>query len=914
MKKGFTLIELLAVIVILAIIALISYPYFLGLIMESRKNAFKVSVENVVDGISIKMVNKNDNFNPVVITEKNLEEMIGVPGENYSNLELSIIDNKQIYINVKGRKKWTGLTACGSRGSIRVVEADKCGDNGQLYTEEEITAKINAGYIPISNADELNNIRFDEINIFGKGTKWEKAYAGGLNKNYIQIANIDMDNTKWNTGEGWLPLGTMQYDCNIDITEQEGELFSGIYDGAGFKIKNLYINREISLIPVGLFSSSSGSFYNMYLDNVDITGGNDTQPMPTAALVGQTTGTDIEIKNIIITGNIKTIGGDAGHVAAFVGFANNLNKISFTSSHFVGSVFADYNFVGGFIGRIFNYEEILIENSTVKGDIISTYNYTAGFIGGASTEKSIDKYDLDLIHETVDFPNSVIIKNSNFRGDVISQYNKTGGLIGEVKGANSLVIDSSYAQADIISDYNKTGGLVGELVFVADINIKNSHHDGIIFSAYNKTGGLVGEVNRFKNLEVDYSYHIGDITSDYNKTGGLFGEVTWMGDNYDEETFGMKADNVIIKNSYSRSDIRSTYNKTAGIIGSLNEVSNVIIDNVHYEGIVNGAYTKIAGLIGNVLDIHTLTIKNSNVKATILGYEGDLGGLIGRIDFVDTTVLDNNVFEGEINISKDQDNYDDRISYYVNRVGGLVGGIGADSGWDVKPENYEANVFIKNSKVNAEIHGKGTRIGGLIGASDITYAITDVYYVTIDNSSFNGNIYSYSRSYDVSQENGEIVIENEEYYYLATGGLVGSTNFLTINNSYSRGNLFASVSSLAMCRKEVLTNNSIGGMVGHINTSVEINNSYSAMKIKVLDNDAPADSSLISNVKAMSGDYTKTVINNSYYDSTISGFDDSLAIGKTTSELKSGQSNAEIFNGWNTDIWDFKANEYPMFK
>lgn len=47
MKKGFTLIELLAVIVIIGIIALITYPIVNNVIAESEKNTFKASIEEL---------------------------------------------------------------------------------------------------------------------------------------------------------------------------------------------------------------------------------------------------------------------------------------------------------------------------------------------------------------------------------------------------------------------------------------------------------------------------------------------------------------------------------------------------------------------------------------------------------------------------------------------------------------------------------------------------------------------------------------------------------------------------------------------------------------------------------------------------------------------------------------------------
>ena len=71
-KKGFTLIELLAVIVILAIITLILVPIVSEVIETSRKQAFRESVNGIIDStnnyISDYILNHNSELNefPVI--------------------------------------------------------------------------------------------------------------------------------------------------------------------------------------------------------------------------------------------------------------------------------------------------------------------------------------------------------------------------------------------------------------------------------------------------------------------------------------------------------------------------------------------------------------------------------------------------------------------------------------------------------------------------------------------------------------------------------------------------------------------------------------------------------------------------------------------------------------------------------
>ena len=97
---------------------------------------------------------------------------------------------------------------------------------------------------PITTCTELQNIR------------------NNLAGDYYLANDIDCSCTSdWNGGAGFEPIGT------------SGSKFTGTFDGKGYKITNLYINRP-STYNVGLFGSTgSGSeIKNVSLEEVNVSG------------------------------------------------------------------------------------------------------------------------------------------------------------------------------------------------------------------------------------------------------------------------------------------------------------------------------------------------------------------------------------------------------------------------------------------------------------------------------------------------------------------------------------------------------------------------------------------------------------------------------------------------------------------
>lgn len=252
------------------------------------------------------------------------------------------------------------------------------------------TATMPAGQGTLSDPykiETLNNLYW----ITALGTVNGLTQAQRWSRHYIQIANIDASaTTGWFSSKGWLPIGTPS------IT------FTGSYDGKGFAINALFINRpdrRTDIDYVGLFGylGSAGILKNLGLTSVNITGKNDL-----AAVVGKNDGT---ISNCYSTGTIvgqNRTGGVVGHNTGTI-------EVSYSESGVNGRLN-----VGGLVGLN-------------EGDVSFSY----ANIGGGK-------------YITTSTQNSVL-----------------GGLVGQNNPSGS--INSCYSTVDIffLSDPVLGGGFVG---------------------------------------------------------------------------------------------------------------------------------------------------------------------------------------------------------------------------------------------------------------------------------------------------------------------------------------------------------------------------------------------------------------------------------------------------------------------
>ena len=140
-----------------------------------------------------------------------------------------------------------------------------------------------------------------------------------LSWHYILMADLDLGVNPYNTGSGWNPIGT----------------FTGVFDGNGHTISNLFIDRSTS-DDVGLFSGLAGTVKNLHVGINSITGRDYT-----GGIVGRVYSTG-KIEHCSVTG-----GSINGNV--WVGGVAGANQGSISNCYVTGMV-SGSNRVGGVAG------------------------------------------------------------------------------------------------------------------------------------------------------------------------------------------------------------------------------------------------------------------------------------------------------------------------------------------------------------------------------------------------------------------------------------------------------------------------------------------------------------------------------------------------------------------------------------
>ncbi|WP_027340344.1 GLUG motif-containing protein [Halonatronum saccharophilum] len=323
-----------------------------------------------------------------------------------------------------------------------------------------------------------------------------------LDAHYKLGNNIDASITKsndYNNGKGFRGIGEYIDEYEIifnDIRRYKHKIFSGVFDGNGYEIRNLYINRD-SEEGVGLFSVFTGTIKNLGLVDIEVKGKNKV-----GGLFGYGGGI---VKNSYIKGKVEGI----ENVGGLAGYSH---RGEIEASYFEGSVKGE-DTVGGLVGYhngqlINSYSEVDVKGEYRVGGLVGFH-----FLGDIEGSSSRGLVEGDIFVGGLVGRSNGDTTNTYFKGNV-NGTEEVGGLV----GGNTGAISKSYAQSDVKGN-ERIGGLAGSNI---NSSIEKSYSQGTV-KGINFIGGLVGEnFSGVSKARIKNSYSQSNVEGE-EAVGGLVG-------------------------------------------------------------------------------------------------------------------------------------------------------------------------------------------------------------------------------------------------------------------------------------------------------------------------------------------------------------------------------------------------------
>ena len=309
-----------------------------------------------------------------------------------------------------------------------INNSDDIDDNNDGITDADADSD---GLIEVSTLEQLNAIRYNLAGTGRTSSEGEEIDSSGCPavildgvlqlhcSGYELTNNLDFDTNAdgvmdendayWNDGEGWVPIGN-----------SSSLAFQTIFDGGGYQIRNLFINRSTTGY-IGLFGVISGK--------------------------------SAQVRNVRLTGALMCVVGE-DHVGGLVGYANSTAMIE--QSYVTGVVTGDHS-VGGLVGSLDSSSTV--SKSFVTG-AVNGYRYVGGLVGRSSSAVSIKNSfavggvnGAQYVGGLVGYASSGLIMNAFAAGSVTV----TDGYGGGVVGYGDITITNSHWATDTTRQLNSEG-------------------------------------------------------------------------------------------------------------------------------------------------------------------------------------------------------------------------------------------------------------------------------------------------------------------------------------------------------------------------------------------------------------------------------------------------------------------------
>ncbi|MCA9459244.1 MAG: hypothetical protein KC550_01715 [Nanoarchaeota archaeon] len=289
--------------------------------------------------------------------------------------------------------------------------------------------------------------------------------SSNLTAHYILNNNIDCDGFDYGDSKGFMPIG-----------ENLTSYFNGSFDGMGYELNNLLINRSSSTY-IGLFGINYGN-----ISNIGITNSNVYGSIGVGTLIGVNMISSF-INNSYVIGNIS---GNM-YVGGLVGYSKGLIENSYVIGKVNGS-----NHVGGLVGH-----NRYIINKSYSISNVSGSTYVGGLVGNNFGGLIQNSYSI----------------NSYIQGDSV-----VGGLVGLNTGG---IITNSFSTNNVSASINFGGGLIG---FNNSGSIINNSYWNNETSNVNVSAGGTGK--NTTDMYLQSTYNTWD-TNIWTFTNTSYPQLTW---------------------------------------------------------------------------------------------------------------------------------------------------------------------------------------------------------------------------------------------------------------------------------------------------------------------------------------------------------------------------------------------------
>ncbi|MFD0676047.1 MULTISPECIES: cadherin-like beta sandwich domain-containing protein [unclassified Paenibacillus] len=239
-------------------------------------------------------------------------------------------------VSVIGGSKLTGSTVSDLQIADNTIKVTVTAEDG---TKKIYLLIVTRGkYVPTAE-EKMDGEGTEEIPYIVKTPTHLNFMRNNIDAMYKLGADIDLTGFSAPDGKGWLPIGI-----------SSPESFKGSFDGNGYKIIGMTINRP-DLDYVGLFGyATSATFKNIQMIDVNVTGKNNT-----GGFVGYTGGNGTTDKSYVtgkVTGN-NYVGGFSG-ASQRSPVSNSYANVEVTGNQNVGGLTGNLDNSGGTFGKITN--------------------------------------------------------------------------------------------------------------------------------------------------------------------------------------------------------------------------------------------------------------------------------------------------------------------------------------------------------------------------------------------------------------------------------------------------------------------------------------------------------------------------------------------------------------------------------